>query len=249
MANEISYPKLSVTNWWALRKKFQGNSNIKITPGFLAMHFEMGEDSARTNVIPPLRAIGFIDDDGKPTDLAYDWRDDAGYAAVCENIRRSVYPQELNDAVIDPADRTKVESWFKNKARVGEASARKMAAFYLMLCEASIPGEQRNGKMTANDRSKTKEIAKTSVNQPLQPSLFVQEVVQESPAGKDIAFEMPFNVEKAPGQPQEIRVSPAPNTQLPVQISIQIHISPDHTPEQVDQIFASLVKNLKNWNQ
>ncbi len=247
MANEISYPKLSVTNWWALRKKFQSNPNIKITPGFLSMHFEMGEDSARTNVIPPLRAIGFIDDEGKPTDLAYDWRDDASYAAVCENIRRTVYPQELNDAVIDPADRSKVEGWFKNKARVGEASARKMAAFYLMLCEASVPGEQRNGRLTADDRNKAREMPKAATARLLQPSLFVEKKTEQKPA-----TEIPFNLDNAENALREPRILPlaaAPTVQPPFHISVQIQISSDCTPEQIDGIFASLVKNLKNWNE
>ncbi len=239
MASEISYPKLSVTNWWALRKKFQSNPNIKITPGFLAMHFEMGEDSARTNVIPPLRAIGFIDDDGKPTDLAYDWRDDERYAEVCDTIRQAVYPQELNDAVIDPADRTKVENWFKNKARVGEASARKMAAFYLMLCEATIPGESRNGKIQTDTSTKHKESKTRPLNKIDQPTLFAEE---KQPSITD------FSVSKnaTTQQPEAISL-PVANPTFPpsIQISLQIQLSPDFTPEQIDQVFASLIRNLK----
>lgn len=239
MANEISYPKLSVTNWWALRKKFQSNPNIKITPGFLAMHFEMGEDSARTNVIPPLRAIGFIDDDGKPTDLAYDWRDDERYGEVCETIRQSVYPQDLNDAVIDPADRVKVETWFKNKARVGEASARKMAAFYLMLCEAVIPGDQRNGKVS-EAASRSKDLKNRTLNRSEQPSLFTDEKQQPQSAG--------FSVSKnAATQKSESISIPAayPPVNPAIQVTLQIQLSPDFTPEQIDQVFASLIKNLK----
>ena len=247
MASEISYPKLSVTNWWALRKKFQSNPNIKITPGFLAMHFEMGEDSARTNVIPPLRAIGFIDDDGKPTDLAYDWRDDAAYAGVCENIRRAVYPQELNDAVIDPADRSKVEGWFKNKARVGEASARKMAAFYLMLCEALVPGEQRNGKVMADDRHKTREMPKSAMAKPLRPSLFADGKTEQHPAPEPKAST--HSAEIVPIQPPATTLPLALATHPPVQLSVQIQLSADSTPEQIDRIFASLAKNLKDWNK
>ncbi|MCU0352469.1 MAG: DUF5343 domain-containing protein [Cytophagales bacterium] len=232
MAGENSYPKLSVTNWWALRKKFQSNPNIKITPGFLAMHFEMGEDSARTNVIPPLRAIGFIDDDGKPTDLAYDWRDDERYAEVCAAIRRTVYPQELNDAVIDPADRVKVENWFKHKARVGEASARKMAAFYLMLCEATVPGELRTNKPAAE----AKDRDKNRPTRPLQPTLFAQEP--------------PPAAEKNGAPTSHISHQPTfqatvPAVAQPLQVVIQIQISPECTPEQIDGVFASLVRNLK----
>jgi len=227
MASEISYPKLSVTNWWALRKKFQSNPNIKITPGFLAMHFEMGEDSARTNVIPPLRAIGFIDDDGKPTNLAYDWRDDEKYAEVCGNIRQTVYPQELNDAVIDPADRMKVETWFKNKARVGEASARKMAAFYLMLCEAAIPGEQRTGKAVIEVQPRPKENNRPATK-PVQPSLFADEKPQLAPVDVLVSKDT-------------ISLPATPS----IQVTVQIQLSPDFTPDQIDQVFASLIKNLK----
>ncbi|MDJ1502326.1 DUF5343 domain-containing protein [Xanthocytophaga agilis] len=238
MASEISYPKLSVTNWWALRKKFQSNPNIKITPGFLAMHFEMGEDSARTNVLPPLRAIGFIDDDGRPTDLAYDWRDDEKYGEVCDVIRRTVYPQELNDAVIDPADRVKVETWFKNKARVGEASARKMAAFYLMLCEAVIPGEQRNGKANLETAQKPKENKSRPVTSRIeQGSLFAE----DKPQPQTIHVSDSKDVITVPTP----AISSSPN----IQITIQIQLSSEYTPDQLDQVFASLIKNIKKLQE
>ncbi len=235
MASEVSYPKLSVTNWWALRKKFQSNPNIKITPGFLAMHFDMGEDSARTNVIPPLRAIGFIDDNGIPTDLAYEWRDDNKYDHVCYIIRDSVYPKELNDAVIDPADRIKVENWFKNKARVGEASARKMAAFYLMLCEATIPGAPATVKKIPDFIQKPLVQADT---RPVQSSMFTPE--------EEILPPLSVSSETIQGKATSIATSLPPVGGLPVQISIQIQLSPEFSPEQIDQVFASLIRNIKS---
>jgi hypothetical protein len=46
----------------------------------------MSESSARSNIMSLFKKIGILDDEGRPTDLAYNWRDDAKYLAVCSTI-------------------------------------------------------------------------------------------------------------------------------------------------------------------
>ncbi len=81
------------------------------------------------NVIPGLRRINLIDDDGKPTGLAVSWRDDGQYRDACDRIVKEVYPQELLDIGTD--DRSGLQGWFARNGHVGESAAGKMAALYL----------------------------------------------------------------------------------------------------------------------
>jgi hypothetical protein len=81
-----SYPKIPRNNWFLLREKFKHRTPEKVSPSYVATALEMSEASASANIIPPLRAFGLIDDEGRPTDLAYDWRDDDKYSDVCKTI-------------------------------------------------------------------------------------------------------------------------------------------------------------------
>ena len=99
----------------------------------------MKEESARINILPSLRSTGLIDEDGKPTDRAVKWRDDAQYKQVCDDIRKGVYPQELLDLASDSsADRDMIKSWFANHLQVGENASQKLSAFYFMLLEGTV---------------------------------------------------------------------------------------------------------------
>lgn len=69
-----SFPKLPEANWWKLRDLFKRRVPASVTPSYLASALSMSERSAKANIIFPFRKIGIIDEEGKPTDLAYDWR-------------------------------------------------------------------------------------------------------------------------------------------------------------------------------
>ena len=89
------------------------------------------------NVQPQLRLLGLIDEDERPTQLAQDWRSDETYGAACGAILDAVYPAELREAVPpDSGDKAGAVRWFMRRGNVGEASAKMMAAFYLLLGEA-----------------------------------------------------------------------------------------------------------------
>jgi hypothetical protein len=55
-----SYPMLSPTHWWALRKKFLQSIPGIVTDSYLATVLNMQANSARANVLPFLRILGNV---------------------------------------------------------------------------------------------------------------------------------------------------------------------------------------------
>lgn len=225
------YPKIPRGNWFLLRDKFKQRTPEKVSPSYVAAALEMTEASASANIITPLRAFGLIDETGKPTDLAYDWRDDSKYADVCGKIAETIYPQELRDLFhTKEADLNQVSNWFARDAKVGEAAAQKYASTYLMLLEAdlttakvkeaSASRQKSNGGVTAR-ASKSAGTGKSA--KPATSKRGSKE--HERDNGRD-------DSKKAPGFSPKLHVD------------IQIHISPDSSPEQIDKIFESMAKHL-----
>jgi Family of unknown function (DUF5343) len=221
--NRRSYPYMSTTSWWALRKRFKGTIPGRVTGTYLASALEMSETSAVANVLPSLRSTGIIDDDGKPTERAVKWRDDDQYPKVCEEIRKAVYPQELRDLANDAsADREVVEKWFANHTGTGTSMVGKMASFYLMLCRADPAKQAEPPAAGAGAR----------------PAVTRRE--RASPAARP----------PRPAAPVVARAAAAGtgngNGGMPsLNINVQIHISADASADQIDQIFASMAKHLR----
>jgi len=58
-----SYPMLSPTHWWALRKKFRQSIPGVVTDSYLATVLSMAAISARANILPFLKtAIIYLTD-------------------------------------------------------------------------------------------------------------------------------------------------------------------------------------------
>ena len=114
MATAATYPKISKKIWWLLRERFKKTIGSVVTPTFVISLAPMADASARSNVISPLRELGLLDGDNKPTELASRWRHDEDYAAVCHEIRKKTYPAELVEAFSDPDANQKeqIKSWF-----------------------------------------------------------------------------------------------------------------------------------------
>lgn len=229
------YPKIPKANWFVLREKFKQRTPERVSPSYVATALGMGEASASANIIPPLRAFGLIDEAGKPSDLAYDWRDDSKYAEVCKRIVDTSYPQELRDLFHDTSAQAKdVENWFARSAKVGQSAARAYAATYLMLLEADLTKAKEQNGSKAKAASTASKTAK-----PAARSQMVTNVAK--PVGP-----APLNANKADDQHSE------PNDDFPprrafspkLHVDIQIHISPDSSPEQIDKIFESMAKHL-----
>ena len=216
MANQAkaTYPRIPKLSWEKLRERFKQTLPSTVTDSYIASVLEINQNSARRNILPALRAIGLIDNEGKPTDLAVKWRDDNQYQEACESMRREIYPSELIDLGYDnTSQRDQIQSWFANHTLVGESAARQMTSFYLLLCEAD-PNKVNSKKAIQPKSQKTK----AKVNVP-QKSISTR----ESQDSTDLQ-----------GDSQAIPQNRGPE----LHFNIQIHISSDSTVDQIDAIFC-----------
>lgn len=223
MAEKETYPTIPARQWWGLRNKFIQSIPPNVTQGYLSAALGMSEDSAKANILPALRAMKIIDQDGKPLEKAKRWRDDEQYSSVCEEIRQEIYPPELIHALPPPSpSREAVERWIANRTGAGKHAAGKMASLYLLLCEADPKAGQ--------------EVTPT----PAKPSK--PKPALTAKAQKSTSEGAPIPTESTPVKTQKTVAISKPVPSL--HIDIQIHIAADASNAQIDQIFASMAKHL-----
>lgn len=209
---------LPVSHWWSLRLRFQTSIPGVITSSYVASALNMKEVSARANVLPYLRQVGIIDEEGKPKNRAREWRDDKQYAEVCKNIVEETYPSELKDACPEPvSDRACVERWFANRTGSGKTAIQKMVTFYITLLEADASKAPVLKGSKAPAKSKTQKAAPKAINKGI--------VRPTSPAANDIS-------------------SPHEPSKPSIHINLEVHISADASPDQIDKIFESMAKHI-----
>jgi len=229
--NDRSFPKIAESNWWKLRNLFKQKVPSTVTTTYLASALSMAERSARGNVITPFKKLGILDDDSKPTDLAYDWRDDSKYSEVCQKLLKKIYPQEVLDLYPSlESDRKSLDLWFMNYCRCGKPAATMFSTFYRLLLKAdpSLPEEKALPKQKGSGLAKPPR-ARTSK--------------------ADLAVATPKDAEhidKKVTSPCEI--PQGRHGSLPqLHINIQLHISAEATAEQIDKIFESMARHLKDF--
>jgi hypothetical protein len=233
MANsDTSYPKIPEGNWWKVRGLFKKKVPAAVTASYLATALVMAESSAKANLISPFKKIGIIAEDGKPTDLAYDWRDDGKYPEVCQKLIEANYPQEVQDLFHSPdADFGQLTSWFMNSARCGEVAARMYASFYLLLLKADPKGGEDT--VSAKDQKPAKKITGRKVK------LEAKAEANHKPQDR--------NTEAVVATPDINARHRILNTAPELHINIQLHLSPESTADQIDKIFESMAKHLKDF--
>jgi len=226
MANEnISYPKIPAKIWWNLRKRFHNSLPKEVTTQYLATALNLEASSAKT-YLPHLKTLGLVNEDNKVTDRAVKWRGEQfEYAQACQEMINEIFPDELNDAISNPSqDREKVVRWYMTKLRIGEKAAGQMAAMYLLIREADLSKETESSSVNKT-KSEKRERPKISNSPP-------QVIAQKAP-------ETPTSPENNIPHPEK-----SSGFQPKIHIDVQIHISPESTAEQIDQIFASMAKHL-----
>lgn len=218
------FPMIPARIWWQLRARARQAKPSDITIGYIATACGISEKAAG-NILPNLRRLGLVEKDGTaPTDRLFQWRDDESYSKVCQDMLNDTYPAELREAVPGSApDRTQAERWFMSRTRAGEGTAKQMAAFYALLAKGDpSDAEQANG-----DVPKSKSNGRARAPTPKAAAKL---------AGAAQATEPP---------PQERAEVKHPKPVSPsMHIDIQVHISPQASPEQIDAIFASMGRHL-----
>jgi len=218
-ADEIrrSFPTLGSGAWWGLRRRFRASMPSRVDLNYLQTVLDLKEKAAK-NLLPQLRTLGLVGEDGKPTDLANEWRTDEGYATACTTILEEMYPQGLRDAVPPSApDPSAASRWFMREAGVGEASAKMMARVYVLVTQADPNGESSESGRERRPR---------------------QTPAVRAPAERKRASDSP-----QPPKPKDADDG-GKGDGPSLHIDVQIHIPSDATPEQIDAIFASMAKNL-----
>ncbi len=223
MSEKKTFPNIPVSHWLRLRKQFKKSIPGSITSNYIASVLGMTENSARTNILPSLRMIGMIDENGTTNqDMAVKFRDDERYKKLCAEILENNYPQDVRDAFPDSeADKDSIKTWFMNETGVGSSAAGRVAGFFVTLLEAN-PQAEISQKKPKQSKPQTKS---TKVN---------PKIKKKSPKQKD----------------SEARSSnPATGNKAPdLNINIQIHISSDATPDQIETIFESMSRHLYQNN-
>lgn len=230
MAAGESFPKISRKIWWLLRDRFKKTVPTTVNPTIISALSSMTDISARTNVISPLRQLGLIDENNKPTDLAQRWRHDDEYPKVCHEIRENLYPPELIETYPEASEgqRTAIKNWFM-KTGVGESAAGRHADTYILLSEADP--SKVNEKAPSDSSPKAKPRAakpKLAKAAPVEPQSEVQSAVPQPAPSAETAS-------------HGTRKMPA------IHIDVQVHISPDTPADQIDRIFESMAKHLGGY--
>ena len=226
MADKQIYPMISEKSWWQLRSQFKKTIPSVVNVSYLKSLLSLNSDQSARNILAPLRQMGIVDADGKPQPRATDWRSDAKYPDVCSAIISEIYPQELLDLFPDAqVDTATAKSWFMDTCSLGDNAAGKITSTFSMLKSGQIKADAEISKTTPSPK-------KAKANKPQKST--------PADSGSN-----PVSVPPVPTVDVNTPIMPtvaAPNPS--VHIDLQIHISPDASPEQIDSIFASMAKHL-----
>lgn len=227
MADKKTFPTIPVSHWHKLRQQFKKSIPGSVTSNYIASVLGMSEGSARTNVLPSLRMIGLVDqNDTTNQALAKKFRDDSQYKEFCNEVLNQTYPREVIDAFPDSdSNRESVKTWFMNHTGVGSSAANRIVGFYFALLEAN-PDFEIKPTQSSNNGKKPSSENKKAPNQKIK-NIEVEKAESKTESPSQGASEGRNEV----GMPG-------------LNINIQIHISSDATPDQIEKIFESMAKHI-----
>lgn len=232
MADKQYYPMIPELSWWTLREQFKKTVPSVVSVSYLKSLLSLTSDQSAKNLQSPLRQMKIIDENNKPTSRANDWRTDAQYLQVCENIVSEIYPPELNDLFPDEVDVKKAADWFMHTGQVGESAAKKLTSTYSLL---------KNGRVK-NSEELSKSPRRTTEKKETQPKVENRPSKTENKKNTTDSQSGTTNNNIAP--PPNIETKPHQNPTI--HIDLQVHISPEATAQQIDNIFSSISKHLYN---
>lgn len=211
-----SAPILTGATWWSLRDRFAQTFPTSVNAGYLMTVLNTKEETAR-GILANLKKLGLLDENGMTTDLANQWRDDSEYPAACAEICAVAYPEELRESVPGPdPDSAAAARWFRQKYRLGQGAANNAARTYVLIASADL--DLRGNTRTAGAKKANAASARGRKRDKQNPPRPLRD--------------------EATGEEQA-----APRVSMPQpQIAVQVNISPEMTPEQIDQVLASMAK-------
>ena len=223
-----AFPKIPEKTWWELRRRLKNSVPQELAPNYLETVLRLSAASANT-YIKHLRTIGLIDDDNKPLERLYDWREDDTYGKACSAIANEVYPDELRSVCpLDSPDKEAATRWFSRTTKAGTEAVRQMASFYLVLCAADPTGGQAAGVQAG---------AKT-------PSRIPKKRLRDK-AGDGNGSD---SLEPSGNDDRRLN-PPGKGTRPSIHLDVQIHISPEASSEQIECLFAAMAKYLRSEEQ
>lgn len=188
-----AYPYIPERNWWTLRDLFKKQLPTAVTSSYLATSLKLANEKSGQNLIPSLRMVGLIDDEGHPTNRANEWRSDSSYKAICGQIVDEIYPRELLDLFpVLPIDRASLSDWFMKRLKKGQGYAGGLASMFTLLRTAEpkvmddlqpkkISPAKQAKKETAATIEKDEEKPKTRVETSIIPNVHIDLQIHISP--------------------------------------------------------------------
>lgn len=220
MTSNNSFPQIPSRVWWGFRQLLKRNPNAKYNADMLAASLDVQLAAAR-QYLAELKRLGVLDDEGSATSTGLKWRQDETYAEAVDEISK-IYPDDLT--VIAPpgsADRQTIINWFMRQ-QLGEGSAKNKTATYMLVTSAE-PGD------AVSRPSNPKDSESTTSRKPRKRS-------KSSPPTAD---DVESNRDSAP-------TNHTPIDAFPLNVNVQIHISADASSDQIEMIFQSMRKYLRN---
>lgn len=163
MPEKTVFPRMPKKVWQTLRAQFIKSVPSSVTYTYLMSLLLTSEKNAR-NLLPSLKQLKLIDDEGKPTDRARDWRSDAKYDEVRQAMIDENYPAELQELFPWPDfDKDALRDWFLHSAQLGESAADQAASTYVLL---NTPLSQLNQRPIASSAfcKRVRSILRSIVN-------------------------------------------------------------------------------------
>lgn len=225
--DSITIPVLSASVWWAVRDRFKQAVPTTVTASYLGSILNQKESSV-VHVNRNLRLLGLLDEEGRPTDRAYDWRMDQSYGDACRAMWEAAYPTELRELAPAPdPDYETVKNWFVRATKAGEGTAKNRAQTYMLVASGDL-----SKRLEPKPRGTSSE-ATTTASQRKKPAAPQQ---KSSPEGM---------TRRKPATDENSVDMLTPR----LQIAVQVNIDPALTPDQIDQVFRSMAAHLYGNSQ
>jgi hypothetical protein len=233
------YPYMSVNVWAEIRRAFAKNLPSRVTTTYLQTILKSSAKAAG-NLLPQLKTLGIIDNDGAPLELAKRFRMDSEYPEVVTEILDRVYPSELRGLFPGPTEEAgDITNWFMLHTGGGQVGSAAQSRFYLMLISGELPtAEARKVRLSSSSSSSS-----SSSDSSAKPKSEITTL--KKPKTADAAKPSAANPADVSNAAPVVPLPSGGQAALPgLHLDIQIHIDADASVDQIDAVFASMARHI-----